>query len=35
MNIDELNQFFKEVKLRDKQIINKIFKYENIVRVQT
>lgn len=35
MNIDELNQFFKEVKLRDKQIINKIFKYENIVRIQT
>lgn len=33
MNIDELNQFFKEVKLRDKQIIHKLLKHEDIVRI--
>lgn len=27
MNIEELDQFFKEVKERDKKLINKYFKY--------
>ena len=33
MTVDELNQFFKEVKLRDKQIIYKLLKHEDIVRI--
>lgn len=28
MNIEELDQFFKEVKERDNKLINKYFKYD-------